>query len=142
MRPRAGLAVAAHVLLGIAAEREQMLDLAYSHYELALRLDPRPELAAKIRRNLVSLDARRGRWESAIAHAEALSQPPKVAVSLEQRVADQCLLAHLHARKGDAIRSVQLLRGVIAAHDPDYTKYARAQLDRLVATTIDAEALR
>jgi len=137
--PQGRVAFAAHVLMGLAAEKEQMFHLAYSQYVQALAFDPPPALAAKIYRNMVHANVRCGRIDAAIEDAEALCALPEHAIPLEDRVVHQCLLAHLHSRQGGEAASMRVLRQVIDRYGPDHTRYAQAQLRLVVAKTLDQE---
>jgi len=85
---------------------------------------------------------RRGPVGAAIADAEALCALPEDAIPLGDRVVHQCLLAHLHARKGDTAQSTRVLRRVIAAHGREHTRYAQLQLQRMLVGAVETGLLQ
>jgi len=140
--PTQRVKIAAHVLLATAAERERLLDLAYSQYQMALAQNPSGRLTARIHRNMISINERRGKFDAAIADAEALCAVPQEQISLEDAIGHRCLLAHLYKHKGQTWRAIRVLHEVIANHEPEHTRYAQRELQRLLSTAVDKEILK
>ncbi len=132
-------AMAAHVFVARAHERASQFDSAYKQYQAALALKPSPRLAAGIRRNMMAIKANQGKFDAAIADAEALCALPAEAFTPVERVTHQAALAALHTRKGDAGSAIHILRQTIAESDPQHAKDAKLQLERTLARITERE---
>ena len=137
LHPRNQLAIAAHVLMGTAAEQKRLYDLASSQYDMALALGPPPALAARLYRSMISTSTRRGNFDAALKYAEALCALPEDGISPEDRVIHKWLLARLYARKGQTARATALLRDVAQKDAPERTELARAELRNMAEKAVD-----
>ena len=142
LHPKGQLAIAAHVLMGTAAEQKRLYDLASSQYDMALALGPPPALAARLYRSMISTSTRRGNFDAALKYAEALCALPEDGISPEDRVIHQWLLARLYANKGQTAKAMNILQGVIARYTPTQADLARLQLSALAEKVIDVDVLR
>ena len=140
--PTGPVALAAHLTLARAAERQGLADLAYSQYHLALAQNPSPALAARMYRSMISTSTRNGKVDLAVEHAEKLCALPAGEVAPADRVVHRWILARLYADKGQSARAAKLLRAVVAEHDGEHTQIARLELSHLAEKMMDLEGPR
>jgi tetratricopeptide (TPR) repeat protein len=137
--PKGRTAVAAHVLLGLAAERQLLYDLAHSQYQTALAMKPPPELAVKIARTMLSISAAQDRTDAALADARKLCALADEHLPPKDRLQPQWLLARLLAEKGKTVQAARLFRGIAAAGHSPMAQVARLELQRLAGAALDIE---
>ena len=137
--PAGKTALAAHLLMAQAAERQGLHDLACSQYEMALAQGPPPALAARMYRAMISTSARNGNYDLALEHAERLCALPDGGIAPRDRVVHHWLLARLQAHKGRTAEAVRVLRDAIAKHEPEHTELARLELESMAERALDME---
>ncbi len=142
LTPNGPVAVAAHAVMASAAERQRLFDLAHSQYRMALQEKPPPRLAAAIYRNMIALNAYRGRLDAAVADAEVLCALPREGLPPQDCVRHRCLLARLHRRSGETGKAVRLLRSLVAEHPIEHTRVARFELESLVHDMVEKEVFK
>ena len=119
--PSGKTALAAHLLMAQAAERQRLYHLAYSQYGMALAQSPPPALAARMYRSMISASTRNGNHKLALQHAEALCALPARGIEPSDRVVHRWLLARLYSQAGRTVDAARELRKAIAAHGPQHT---------------------
>jgi len=135
--PAGKTALAAHLLMAQAAERQGLHDLACSQYEMALAQGPPPALAARMYRAMISTSTRNGNFDLAVEHAEKLCALPEEGIAPADRVVHLWILARLYAQRGSTGQAVRLLRHAIDEHKPKDTELARLELQALADRTLD-----
>ena len=134
--PTGRVAVAAHLTMASAAERQGLHDLAYSQYGMALAQGPPPALAARMYRAMISTSTRNRNFDLALEHAEKLCALPAQGVPPRDRVLHYWLLARLYVEKGRTAEAVRGLREVIAEYGPQHTELARLELERIAERAV------
>ncbi|NQT53073.1 hypothetical protein HQ576_13530 [bacterium] len=139
--PEGRIAIAAHVLLGLAAERQRLHDLAHSQYQVALAMKPPPPLAINICRAMLSLSAAQGRTDAALADARQLCALAEKHLPPEDRLQPQWLLARLLAEKGKTAQAARLFGTIAAAGKSPMAELADLELQRLADRALDIEGI-
>ena len=141
--PTGPVAIAAHMVMGVGAERAKQYHMAESEYRMALALGPPVKARAAIHQKLMLVKAKWRDYDAAIEEARTLCSLPGQAVTARSRVVHQCYLARLYAESGEHAKAVQVLREAIdrwSAERPGFAAILRTELKQIVAQYADESA--